>query len=222
MTRYVRKYVEHCLLCAVRKNRTGPKQGFLTSIPKPSEPFHKIHADCLGPLPSSPNSHRYILVIIDAFSKFCLLYPQSTLTAEETKQNFSNFISIFGTPSKMIHDAGTNFIAKIFKTFTAYFGIELHVTTPGAHRSNGQVERYMRTITNMLRIESNRSTEWPNKLWKVELILNTTKQKTTGYSPFKLVFGKRDKHLKSVQSSLTYQFRNQISPRRTTIKFSVN
>jgi hypothetical protein len=160
MTRYVRKYVEHCLLCAVRKNRTGPKQGFLTSIPKP---FHTIHADCLGPLPSSPNSHRYILVIIDAFSKFCLLYPQSTLTAEETKQNFSNFISIFGTPSKMIHDAGT--------------------------RSNGEVERYMRTITNMLRIVSNRSTEWPNKLWKVQLILNTTKQKTTGYSPFKLVFG---------------------------------
>jgi DNA polymerase III delta subunit len=52
-----------------------------------SEPFHTIHADRLGPLPESLNNHRYILVIINAFSKFCLLYLQSTLTAEETKQN---------------------------------------------------------------------------------------------------------------------------------------
>jgi hypothetical protein len=48
---------------------------------------------------------KYIVVIIEAFSKFCLLYPQSTFSAEETKQNFSNFISVFRTPSKMIHVA---------------------------------------------------------------------------------------------------------------------
>lgn len=136
MTRYVKKYVEHCLICAVRKNRTGPKQGFLSSIPKPNEPFHTIHGDCLGPLPQNPKYYKYIFVLVDAFSKFCLLYPQSTVTTEETKQSFANFISIFGIPTKLIHDAGTNFTAKSFKGFTDYFGIEVHVTTPGVHRSN--------------------------------------------------------------------------------------
>ena len=47
----------------------------------------------------------------------------------------------------------------------------------------------MRTITNLLRVESNKSSAWPNHLWKVQLVLNTTKHKTTGCSPFKLVFG---------------------------------
>lgn len=65
----------------------------------------------------------------------------------------------------------------------------MHVTTPGVQRSNGQIERYMRTITNLLRVESKNSSDWPNKLWKVQLVINTTKQKTTGCSPFKLVFG---------------------------------
>lgn len=189
MTRYVKKYIGHCLLCAVRKNRTGPKQGFLTSVPKPNEPFHTIHADCLGPLPKNPNNFKYILVLVDAFSKFCLLYPQSAVTTEETKQSFANFISLFGTPTKLVHDAGTNFTAKSFKAFAEHFGIEVHVTTPGVHRSNGQIERYMRTITNLLRIESKNSSDWPNKVWKVQLVINTTKQKTTGCSPFKLVFG---------------------------------
>lgn len=189
MSRYVKKYVKHCLLCAIRKNRTGPKQGFLTSIPKPNEPFHTIHADCLGPLPGSTKNYKYILVIIDAFTKFCILYPQATVTAEETKQNFKNFVSVFGTPSKIISDAGTNFTAKTFKTFLEHFGIEMHVTTPGVHRSNGQIERYMRTITNLLRVEARKASDWPNKLWKVQLVLNTTKQKTTGCSPFKLAFG---------------------------------
>lgn len=189
MTRYVKKYVQHCLLCAVRKNQTGPKQGFLASIPKPNEPFHTVHADCLGPLPKNPSNFKYIFVLVDAFSKFCVLYPQSTVTTEETKESFANFISIFGTPTKLIHDAGTNFTAKSFKTFTEHFGIEVHVTTPGVHRSNGQIERYMRTITNLLRVESTKSSDWPNKLWKIQLVINTTKQKSTGCSPFKLIFG---------------------------------
>lgn len=50
----------------------------------------------------------------------------------------------------------------------------------------------MRTITNMLRVESKAATEWPNKIWKIQLILNTTKRKTTGCSPFKVVLGQEE------------------------------
>lgn len=96
---------------------------------------------------------------------------------------------MFETPSKIIHDAGTNFTAKIFKNFVKQLGIEIHVTTPDMHRSNGQVERFMRTISDLLRVESQKSSDWSSKLWRMQLVLNTTKHKTTGCAPFKLVVG---------------------------------
>ncbi|KAF2888651.1 hypothetical protein ILUMI_17522 [Ignelater luminosus] len=111
---------------------------------------------------------------LGSVAKFAVLPLIST---EETRANFSDFFRLFRTPSKIIHDASRNFTAKIFKNFVEQLGIEIHVTTPGTHRSNGQVELFMGTISNLLRDESRRSTEWPNRLWKVQQVLNTTKHK---------------------------------------------
>ncbi|XP_075980629.1 uncharacterized protein LOC142979539 [Anticarsia gemmatalis] len=69
-------------------------------------------------------------------------------------------------------------------------GVELHHITPEMHHSNGQVERYIRTVLNMLRIATNhRKSEWADELWQLQLILNLTKQKTTQTSALNLLVG---------------------------------
>nr|XP_012151311.1 PREDICTED: uncharacterized protein LOC105663895 [Megachile rotundata] len=58
------------------------------------------------------------------------------------------------------------------------------------HQSNGQVERYCRTVLNMIRVEANfRQEAWSDVLWKIQLTLNLTKQKSTQYSPLNLLTG---------------------------------
>ena len=73
MRNFVAKYMKYCLLCAVKKTRSGPLQGFLQPFPKPDEPLHTVHADCLGPLTTSCNGYKHVLVLVDAFTKFCNL-----------------------------------------------------------------------------------------------------------------------------------------------------
>ena len=105
MRNFVKNYIGHCLICAVKKTRSGLLQGFITNVEKPPEPMFS-HTDCLGPLENSSDQYRHVLVLIDAFTKYCVLLPLKSAKADETKLAFQHFISIFGTPKQLIMDAG--------------------------------------------------------------------------------------------------------------------
>lgn len=69
-------------------------------------------------------------------------------------------------------------------------GCDLHYIMPEMHNANGQVERYVRTVLNMIRIEVNqRGVSWSQTLWKLQLVLNITTQKTTQTSSLNLLIG---------------------------------
>lgn len=86
-------------------------------------------------------------------------------------------------------DSGTNFRNLTVCKFLDEWNIQYHYITPDVHRANGQVERYMRTIMNLVRIETRVRKDWPNILWKVQLVLNTTIQKSIGISPLQVLIG---------------------------------
>lgn len=185
----VKKYIKHCLICAVKKTRIGPLQGVISNIEKPQAPMQVLHADCLGPLETTSEGYKHVLVLIDAFTKYCVLQPLKTVKADETRLNFQSFIALFGTPKQIIMDAGTNFKNLSLPEYLDSLGINYHYTTPDIHRSNGQVERYMRTIMNLIRVETSIKSEWSNSLWKIQLVLNTTVQKSTQTSPLRALIG---------------------------------
>lgn len=45
------------------------ERGLLRSIPKGDRPFFAIHADHYGPLEKSKKDNKYVLVIVDGFTK---------------------------------------------------------------------------------------------------------------------------------------------------------
>lgn len=198
---FVKNYVKHCLVCAVKKTRTGPLQGFIKLPEKPSQPLHTIHVDCLGPLPII-NEYKYVFVIVDSYSKYCNLIPIKTLKSDETEQVLQNFISLFGTPKLVVMDAGLNFRNSKVCEFLDNWQVQYHFITPDVHRANGQVERYMRTLMNLIRIETRIKTEWPSTLWKIQLVLNTTMQKSTKMSPLQILIG-IETSTPLIQSALT-------------------
>lgn len=82
------------------------------------------------------------------------------------------------------------FESGVFVTWITGLGSDLHYITPEMHHANGQAERYIRTTLNMLRIEVNhKASSWSEALWKLQLALNMTKQKTTQASPLNLMIG---------------------------------
>lgn len=173
-------------MCAVRKTRTGPLQGYVEFFSKPDEPFHTVHVDCLGPLSSTIEGYIHVLVLIDAFTKYCLLLLLKTVTSKEKK--FS-FFSLFGMPKLIVADAERNFQNLEIARCLDSWGIRYHYVTPDIHRDNEQVEKYMRTIMNLLHIETKTKSEWSSNLWKIQLVLNSTFQKTIKMTPIQALLG---------------------------------
>lgn len=110
--------------------------------------------------------------------------------ASELKRLITNTVSLFGTPKLIMADRGRMFQSAEFLDWVAELGCDIHLITPEMHQSNGQVEGCYRTLLNMVRIECNhRQQEWSNVMWKLQLVLNMTKHKTTQCSPLNLMVG---------------------------------
>lgn len=160
-----------------------------------------IHLDCTGPFPRTTEGFKYILILVDGFTKFCLLKPLKTLSAEELIPLIREIVTLFGTPSTVVTDRGTNFNSNQIRSLFRELQIEHHLIATGTPRSNGQVERYVSTISDMLNTACNGSSDWPSGLWKVQQSINTTVQKSTGFTPLRLLIG-CDANIPCVQARL--------------------
>lgn len=81
MRRYVKKYISCCLPCLYNKESGGKKPGLLHPIEKIAVPMDTIHIDHLGPFVKSKKKNMYLIVIVDAFTKFVFMKAvQSTKT----------------------------------------------------------------------------------------------------------------------------------------------
>lgn len=107
--------------------------------------------DHFGPLQETKSGHKYILVIVDAFSRFVWLFATRYTTSKEVCTHFTYMINIFGTPSQIITDRGTAFTAREFATFTADHKIVHHQVAVAAPWANGLVERVNRFLKSALK-----------------------------------------------------------------------
>ncbi|XP_050562942.1 uncharacterized protein LOC126912826 [Spodoptera frugiperda] len=119
-----------------------------------------------------------------------MLYPIYRQDTSELKRVMSQAISLFGVPRLLVTDRGRMFESTDFVQWISELGSDLHYITPEMHGANGQVERYIRTVLNMLRIEvGHKNASWSTTLWKLQLVLNISKQKTTQSSAINLMIG---------------------------------
>lgn len=70
MSSFIKKYVTSCLECAYAKSSGGKKPGFLHPIVKVDTPFDTVHVDHVGPFVRSSRGNMYILVMIDAYTRY--------------------------------------------------------------------------------------------------------------------------------------------------------
>lgn len=190
MSKLVRKFIENCVSCRVRKGVTGARQISLHPIDKTAIPFHTVHADITGQMNGKRNRPEYAFVYIDGFTKYVHLVHSNDRTSESAIRCFREVITIFGTPTRLITDQDKSMTSLDFKKFCQDFGIEHHVVAKGASRANGQVERIMKVIKdNMSVVELDKP--WYNAIQDLQLAINCTVSKATGKSPLELLLGKK-------------------------------
>lgn len=191
MKKFTKKYVQSCLQCAHSKIPAGKRSGYLHPIPKISKPFHTLHADHLGPFNASKSKNKYLLVIIDSYSKFIILKPVKNTKAFTTIRVFKEYFATFGCPVRLITDRYSSFTGKKFGLFLKDVGVKHVMNAVATPRANGQVERYNRTILDSLTAMNHGRDEsdWDSKVLDVQWGLNNTTNKGIGRTPAEVLFG---------------------------------
>jgi hypothetical protein len=78
-----------------------------------------------GPLPITENKMKYNLTCQDNLSKYFIGIPLQNQTVEEVTNAFvKNIVLIYGIPTEIVTDQGSNFMSEVFKRIYKLFKIE--------------------------------------------------------------------------------------------------
>ena len=114
-------------------------------------PFEKLSWDITGPLPVTAAGHKYILVITDMFSKWVEAFPLQTTDSRTLANVFvDQIVCHYGIPKSIHSDQGANLTSEIIQHMCSIFGMERTRTTAYHAQGNGLVERFNRTLKEML------------------------------------------------------------------------
>ena len=138
--------VRQCSSCT-RERITLRKDATYFSLFPAQAPLEYVAIDILGPLPKTTNGHRCLLCITDRYSKMVRNIPLKNITAATVAKAFcEHWVFQYGPPAHLLSDNGGQFTAKFFQEVCAIFGIGKLFTTAYHPQTNGQVERFNRTI----------------------------------------------------------------------------
>jgi hypothetical protein len=155
-------------------------------------PMTDLSVDSIGPLPEDENHNKFILVIIDNFSKFVQLYATTSTTAQSYIQAILQHMSIFGVMSSIRSDGGTQFTANICNRLADTLGFTHHIILAYHPQANGIVERknaeIMKHLRALILVKQDRD-KWSMYLPLIQRILNSTLDIQTGICPAELIFG---------------------------------
>ena len=192
MRQSIQSYINACVLCQQYNYTRQKKSGHLHSRSFAAAPFHIIGMDFCGPFLESPSGNRYILVITDLFSRFVTAVPLTHNTAELTALTlFRHIFCRFGVCSTLITDQGSHFANHLMRAFKHLLGYHYILTTPYHPQSNGVIERFNASmVVQLSKLQHKHHNNWDDYLDAVVFAYNTSAHKSTGLSPFQLVFGR--------------------------------
>ena len=136
----------------------------------------------MGPLPETNRGSKYVLVAADCFTKWVEVYgiPNQealTVAVKLVDEMFCRF-----SPPEQIHsDQGRQFESELIKEICKLLQIKKSHTTPYRPQGNGMVERFNRTLLDMLATAvGDNPADWENYIHKLCFAYNTSVHSSTG------------------------------------------
>jgi len=157
------------------------------------EPFSGLAMDLLGPLTTSRGGHKHVLVICDRFTKLTRAISLRDATALTVSSAFiDTCVAAYGIPDSVLTDNGPQFASVHYQGILGLLGIASNYTSPYHPQTNGQVERYNRTLLRQLRCYiAEHQKEWDSHLSFLTTGYNTQVHAITGEIPFAFVSPRR-------------------------------
>ena len=171
----VEKMISNCSIC--QSVRTKPSQNVYLSWPQTEYPWSRLHIDhCFI-------NGKTILIVIDSKTKYLEAEIVTSTSAQDTLDALTLIFSRHGLPCTIVSDNATSFTAQIFKDFLMKNNIE-HITSPPfSPQSNGQAERAVRVVKDLLSKCPDVKSSLKMRLARVLFHYRTIPQASTGVAP---------------------------------------
>ena len=186
----IRAIVDACPECLRRKgpaaNRSVPV-GSLTAL----RPGEVVAVDIVS-LSPTPSGLVYALSCIDHFSKYAVVIPLKSKTSVEAAEAFTaGWLRPFGPPERVHSDQGGEFAGAAFEALLRASRIKHSYTTAYHPQGDGVVERFNRTIVDILSTLCGPTKScWPDFVAGACVAYNASTHSATGHTPFLLWFGR--------------------------------
>ena len=162
------RYVDACLQCTQTK-RKGASKTTIDGQVVAGRPWECIAMDLLA-MPLSQEGNKYVLAIMDYFSRYAVCVPVVDKTQEGIAQAITKFIFLqYGPAEKLLSDRGTEFENQIVRELCETLGVKRLLTSPYHPEGDGLVERFNRTLLGLLRAYMGKSQEEWEKFLPVRI-----------------------------------------------------
>ena len=184
------KYVSECTACQTRSLQKISQPLQETDIPP--YPMAKLSLDLSGPYPTTLSGTKYIIAFVDWFSGWPKAFAVPDKTADTVAQLIIEEIyPRHGCALQIVSDNGAENVNRTVKETLARLKID-HVLTSVYHpQSNAKVERFHRTLHDILakRIADNQQT-WDLFLNQALAAIRFNVSESSKFSPFFLLYNR--------------------------------
>ena len=205
MNYHISVYCRACITCQHTKPGVWKsyRKGKMTLFAA-TKPFEQISTDIVGPLPMSHSGNRYIVTMIDKFSRYCMLVAVPDITALSVVKAIDKWVTTFGPPKSILSDNGPQFISSIYRDYMSnHKDIKYKYTSTYYPQCNGQIERLHKWVKERLSVLAydgqlnfvGGADDWSDYLSIIQYTYNATPNRMTSYSPMDIVLGRDDYQL---------------------------
>ncbi|GJT47338.1 putative reverse transcriptase domain-containing protein [Tanacetum coccineum] len=189
MKAIIAEYVGKCLTCSRVKAECQK--------PSPEIPMWKwerITMDFITKLPKTSNGHDTIWVIVDRLTKSTHFIPTRETDSMETltRLYIKEIVSRHGVPISIISDRDSHFTSRFWQSLQSALGTQLDMSTTYHPETDGQSERTIQTLEDMLRacvIDFGKG--WEKHLPLVEFSYNNSYHASIKATPFEALYGRK-------------------------------
>ncbi|GJT40165.1 putative reverse transcriptase domain-containing protein [Tanacetum coccineum] len=187
-------YVNKCLTCAKVKAEHQRPSGLLVQPKIPEWKWDNITMDFVTKLPKTSQGYDTIWVIVDRLTKSAIFTPMRETDPLDklARMYLKEVVTRHGIPVSIICDRDPRFASNFWRSLQNALGTNLDMSTAYHPQTDGQSERTIQTLEDMLRacaIDFGKG--WVNHLPLVEFSYNNSYHASIKAAPFEALYGRK-------------------------------